>query len=475
MKIPQAAFNFKILRKIKKLDRFYLSYENAIKWRTSVKSFEKPKNMSSSLKKISVLLPYTFEKYETIHNIIINKFKKSGFSSYIKNLPDSSKVIDNTGWNNLGFIVPKNIKNPYIKLNSLVVNNIPIGTTVIECYIYRLLPSTYVLCFDFHLDKSFQNDLYFEFYSKNDVTVKSYNFFKNRTIETLSSKEKYTQKLDSRTKELKLWLLEFFGFKEEYFISTGTATFNELKNLLPLRTNDEIIQSNRNFFETQSIGTSSLSTFSNNNTIFSIENLMDFRFYQFDMNNEHIINSNSDFIRAILILSIITNYKKTLEDTRRKNINSNKNTNILELKNETLKISNISFQIYRFFQEIKFYHIESNISRVQKNNFTCTTIPQIHEPLEFSEYANNFIKYYEKILTENSNSINSVIDKELNASVTETNYSLQKKMMYLTYAALFIAFLSLAIAAVTADPNKTEDNYKLLINSLNKYGEILIS
>ncbi|HAV5606148.1 TPA: hypothetical protein JI126_08530 [Acinetobacter baumannii] len=72
--------------------------------------------------------------------------------------------------------------------------------------------------------------------------------------------------------------------------------------------------------------------------------------------------------------------------------------------------------------------------------------------------------HYEKILIENSQSINSLLEKELNGLSLEVNYNLQQTIKKLTYVAIFIALLSLGVTAITADFNKLSLIFKNIIN-----------
>ncbi|WP_202732688.1 hypothetical protein [Acinetobacter pittii] len=464
MRIPPYITNLKFLRKIDKIESVFSFYEEGIKNRNDDACDEKPINMEVSLTKIRIFMPYAFENYEIIHNLIINKFKKSDFFRHIKMLSDDSRSIDRRGWNSLGLIVPKNTKNPNLKYNSLVVDNIPKGTKFIKGNIYRLLPSTYTLCFEFYLEENFLKDIYSEFYSKDDILVHIHGFLKKISHTNITSKEKYNKRLDYKLKTLTSWIFDFFGFKKDYFICTGSITLNELKNLDPAKSNLEIISLNRRYFITQSIHAKHPSTYSNNNAIFSIEDLVNFRLYTFDMDNENHLDESSDFIENIFILSIIKMYKSKLEDIRHKNINSNKKTRIIELKNETLNLNNISYQIYRFFQEAKFYNIEYEIKQISSFNFTSKFQSGDYDLREFSAYCETYFNHYEKILIENSQSINSLLEKELNGLSLEVNYNLQQTIKKLTYVAIFIALLSLGVTAITADFNKLSLIFKNIIN-----------
>lgn len=157
-------------------------------------------------------------------------------------------------------------------------------------------------------------------------------------------------------------------------------------------------------------------------------------------------------------------YKSKLEDIRHKNVNSNKKTRIIELKNETLISNNISYQIYRFFQEAKFYNVEYEIKQISRFNFTSKFQSGDYDLRDFSDYCEIYIKHYEKILIENSQSINSLLEKELNGLSLEVNYNLQQTIKKLTYVAIFIALLSLGVTAITADFNKLSLIFKNIIN-----------
>lgn len=209
MRIPPYITNLKFLRKIDKIESVFSFYEQGIKNRNNDACDEEPINMDVSLTKIRIFMPYAFENYEIVHNLIINKFKKSDFFHHIKMLSDDSRSIDRRGWSSLGLIVPKNTKNPDLKYNSLIVDNIPKGTKFIKGNIYSLLPSTYTLCFEFYLEESFLKDIYSEFYSKDDILVHIHGYFKKISHTDITSKEKYTKRLDYKLKTLTSWIFNF--------------------------------------------------------------------------------------------------------------------------------------------------------------------------------------------------------------------------------------------------------------------------
>lgn len=466
MRVPYFITKLKFLRKIERIDPIFSYFEESLIHRNKAAYHEKPKNVEVNLTQITLHLPYTFENFESIHKIIIKKFKNSDFSHYIKNISEDSNNIDYIGWNSLGLIVPRNTKNTVLKYNSLIVKRLPVHTKFIKGYIHRLLPSTYVLCFDFHLDENFLKELYSDFYSTDDILVTTSDFFKKISYTSIESNEKYTKKLNLKIEELYIWLIDFFNFKEDFFISHGSIVINKLNNISNNQENLNVIKKNENFLRTQSIYISHPNTFSNDDLIFNIEDPTHCRLYLLNVKENFDCASTSEILKNIITLSIVKNYKNKLEFMRKHNINATKKTKIIKLKNETLIANNIGFQIYRFFQESKSYHIEYEIKGLIIFNLTSKPFfdDQIRE--EFSKYSLNFINHYETILIDYSQSINNLLEKELNALSLEVNYNLQQTIKYLTYTAISIAFLSLLITAMATDLNSIFNKIKTIYTGI---------
>jgi len=453
MKISPKVLNNRLLKHLPRIKYTSDAYKNAVEFRLKQKSIQKPVDLKAKITKVTLYLPYTFEKYNLIHNSLEKVFSKIATLSSFKYLKENEKSMDGRGWYNLGTIFQKGATNGWLRHNSLIIDKLPDHTSCIFCKIYKILPSTSVLSFEFYLDDTFNKVLYEDFYSADDVTVKADILFKQLNISSTTSSEKYDKLLNEKIKYLENWILDFFKIDINSVLSVNSVTKTSLKNLSTTKSERAIIDRNLAFFSIQSFSPSALNCFRNNQGYFLLDKMNDIRIFVFEEDEEDLeLDKYEDLTTSILLLMIIHTYKNKLEDIRKNSLNS-KSLENNELRDITLLCNRTEFQISRLFHEIDLHKLDVFLSHVVKGHDLRTTS---FYQTEYSEFFSEQIAFALNQLPKTSLSIKSFLDKEFESVTTEVNSSLQKEMKYLTRVTILIAMLSVAITCLNTDWNEVE-------------------
>jgi hypothetical protein len=472
MKISNNLLNNNLWRRIERIKNLSDRYKTAAEYRLKDISHEKPVGIKISSNKLTIKLQYTFEKFEIINKALIKKFSKLDSFSNFERLVESENILDHRGWHNLGLIFDEKSTDWRSKFSGIKIKNFPKHTDYISCTIHRIVPSTSFLCFDFFLDNSFYNDIYKNFYSENDVIVTSDDFLLRRTsIQAKSSANKFNEALNKKIKYFEDWILSFLKIEKNTVLSMNSTYETSIKKICSKRPNNELIRRNFSFLQSQSFSINSFNCFTNENDYYYIENINDIRLFKFEKDDEDYGNHHNYFIKSLMILIAINTYKKELEIIRESNLKIKKKSDLLKIKNNILKANTLDFQINRLFQELNF---ES------KNNYIFHAIKEYDfkstSKTSNTEYNIEFqirVNFYSELLRKNSESLKKLLELEFNSKTIETNYLLQKRMKWLTIAAVFLALSSLVVTIISADKTNIQETWKNLKTYPNSISRII--
>lgn len=472
MKISNNLLNNNLWRRIERIKNLSDRYKTAAEYRLKDISHEKPVGIKISSNKLTIKLQYTFEKFEIINKALIKKFSKLDSFFNFERLVESENILDHRGWHNLGFIFDEKSTDWRSKFSGIKIKNFPKHTDYISCTIHRIVPSTSFLCFDFFLDNSFYNDIYKNFYSENDVIVTSDDFLLRRTsIQAKSSANKFNEALNKKIKYFEDWILSFLKIEKNTVLSMNSTYETSIKKICSKRPKNELIRRNFSFLQSQSFSINSFNCFTNENDYYYIENINDIRVFKFEKDDEDHGNHHNYFIKSLMILIAINTYKKELEIIRESNLKIKKKSDLLKIKNNILKANTLDFQINRLFQELNLEFKNNYIFHAIKEcNFKSTSIIS---NTEYNIEFQNRVNFYSELLRKNSESLKKILELEFNSKITETNYLLQKRMKWLTIAAVFLALASLVVTIISADKTNIQETWKNLKTYPNSISRII--
>jgi hypothetical protein len=470
MQISHNVLNNKILRRIKRFRRLSDRYRMAQESNSRFISYKKPVGIKISDQKITITLMYTFENYQVINDSIIKKFSRIDLKTSLERLIESENILDYRGWNNLGLIFDNQSTDWRANVSGIKVKNFPRNTKYISCSIHRLIPSTSFLSFDFFLDKNFSHRLYKNFYLDRDIVITSDLFLKKTSIQGTSSSTEFNKNLSKEVEYYKNWILNFLDLDDKIFLSINNIIQTDLEKLSDSRLNNNLIKRNSSFLSSQSFYVYSYHSFNNGTEYYNIENIKNIKLFKFKENHDtdEIENRGNDFLESLFILIAIDAYKKDLEQVRKNNLKFKRKHNLLELKDSMLKNNTLDFQINRLFQEIEFYSVKDFLSYgLKKLNFISTS--EIHN-FKYNQYFTDKVDFHSKLLIKNSESLKKLLEIKFNSLTTETNYKLQNRMKWMTIATTIVAIISLIIAIIGIDYDKSKirlENIRNYVNSLS--------
>ena len=472
MKISNNLLNNNLWRRIERIKNLSDRYKTAAEYRLKDISHEKPVGIKISSNKLTIKLQYTFEKFEIINKALIKKFSKLDSFSNFERLVESENILDHRGWHNLGLIFDEKSTDWRSKFSGIKIKNFPKHTDYISCTIHRIVPSTSFLCFDFFLDNSFYNDIYKNFYSENDVIVTSDDFLLRRTsIQAKSSANKFNEALNKKIKYFEDWILSFLKIEKNTVLSMNSTYETSIKKICSKRPNNELIRRNFSFLQSQSFSINSFNCFTNENDYYYIENINDIRLFKFEKDDEDHDNHHNYFIKSLMILIAINTYKKELEIIRESNLKIKKKSDLLKIKNNILKANTLDFQINRLFQELNFESKNNYIFHaIKEYDFKSTSKTS---NTEYNIEFQNRVNFYSELLRKNSESLKKLLELEFNSKTIETNYLLQKRMKWLTIAAVFLALSSLVVTIISADKTNIQETWKNLKTYPNSISRII--
>ncbi|EJO33847.1 hypothetical protein ACINWCA157_A0071 (plasmid) [Acinetobacter radioresistens WC-A-157] len=472
MKISNNLLNNNLWRRIERIKNLSDRYKTAAEYRLKDISHEKPVGIKISSNKLTIKLQYTFEKFEIINKALIKKFSKLDSFSNFERLVESENILDHRGWHNLGLIFDEKSTDWRSKFSGIKIKNFPKHTDYISCTIHRIVPSTSFLCFDFFLDNSFYNDIYKNFYSENDVIVTSDDFLLRRTsIQAKSSANKFNEALNKKIKYFEDWILSFLKIEKNTVLSMNSTYETSIKKICSKRPNNELIRRNFSFLQSQSFSINSFNCFTNENDYYYIENINDIRLFKFEKDDEDYGNHHNYFIKSLMILIAINTYKKELEIIRESNLKIKKKSDLLKIKNNILKANTLDFQINRLFQELNFESKNNYIFHaIKEYDFKSTSKTS---NTEYNIEFQNRVNFYSELLRKNSESLKKLLELEFNSKTIETNYLLQKRMKWLTIAAVFLALSSLVVTIISADKTNIQETWKNLKTYPNSISRII--
>lgn len=472
MKISNNLLNNNLWRRIERIKNLSDRYKTAAEYRLKDISHEKPVGIKISSNKLTIKLQYTFEKFEIINKALIKKFSKLDSFSNFERLVESENILDHRGWHNLGLIFDEKSTDWRSKFSGLKIKNFPKHTDYISCTIHRIVPSTSFLCFDFFLDNSFYNDIYKNFYSENDVIVTSDDFLLRRTsIQAKSSANKFNEALNKKIKYFEDWILSFLKIEKNTVLSMNSTYETSIKKICSKRPNNELIRRNFSFLQSQSFSINSFNCFTNENDYYYIENINDIRVFKFEKDDEDYGNHHNYFIKSLMILIAINTYKKELEIIRESNLKIKKKSDLLKIKNNILKANTLDFQINRLFQELNFESKNNYIFHsIKEYDFKSTSKTS---NTEYNIEFQNRVNFYSELLRKNSESLKKLLELEFNSKTIETNYLLQKRMKWLTIAAVFLALSSLVVTIISTDKTNIQETWKNLKTYPNSISRII--
>lgn len=467
MQISHNLLNNKILRKIERFRRLSDRYRMAQESNSRLISYKKPVGIKISDQKITITLMYTFENYQVINDSIIKKFNRIDLKSSFERLIESENILDYRGWNNLGLIFDNESKDWRANVSGIKVKNFPRNTKYISCSIHRIIPSTSFLSFNFFLDTNFSNQLYKNFYLDRDIVITSDLFLKKTSIQGTSSSTEFDKNLSNEIEYYKNWILNFLNLDDKIFLSINNIIQTNLEKLSDSRLNRDLIKRNSSFLSAQSFYVYSYDSFNNGTDYYNLENIKNIKLFKFKESGDtdEIENRGDDFLESLFILIAIDTYKKDLEQVRKNNLKLKRKHNLLKLKDDMLKNNTLDFQINRLFQEIEFYSVKDFLSSgLKKLNFM--PINEINN-FQYNQYFTEKVNFHSKLLIKNSESLKKLLEIKFNSLTTETNYKLQNRMKWLTIMTTIVAVISLIIAIIGIDYQRSKIRLESIRNNLN--------
>jgi len=454
MKVSNKILKSKIARTIPRIKYASDSYQKMVDFRFKNKLDDKPVDLDIKIKKITIYFLYTFENYSYIHNALESFFDAQNFFERFEELKNSEKNLSHRGWHHIGNIVPKKQNSFTIFNNSISMKSLPAHTKYISCNIHKILPSTSVLSCEFYLDDGFRADLYRNFYSPNDVVLKTDILFKQLSIKSIQSGDKFNSLLNEKIKRLESWILDIFSIKSKFILSTNSLTTTTLKNLSNTKSRSEIMQRNSLFLSSQAFYHGP-NCYSNHDSYYSLDKLDDIRLFCFKNDEELESEKYTYFTTSILLLIILNTYKEKLENLRKSCLNWNNTIKIEELKTKTLACNLIDFQISRLFQEIHTSNLDNFLAiRVEAENLETESFYKG----KYADLLKNQIASYSKLLPENSLLLKNLIDSKFEAMTVEVNFDLQQEMKRLSKVAIVVAMVSILITALNSNWTEVKKN-----------------
>ncbi|WP_228127817.1 MULTISPECIES: hypothetical protein [Acinetobacter] len=291
------------------------------------------------------------------------------------------------------------------------------------------------------------------------------------SIQAKSSANKFNEALNKKIKYFEDWILSFLKIEKNTVLSMNSTYETSIKKICSKRPNNELIRRNFSFLQSQSFSINSFNCFTNENDYYYIENINDIRLFKFEKDDEDYGNHHNYFIKSLMILIAINTYKKELEIIRESNLKIKKKSDLLKIKNNILKANTLDFQINRLFQELNFESKNNYIFHaIKEYDFKSTSKTS---NTEYNIEFQNRVNFYSELLRKNSESLKKLLELEFNSKTIETNYLLQKRMKWLTIAAVFLALSSLVVTIISADKTNIQETWKNLKTYPNSISRII--